>query len=230
VLGYGCQYQGGYLFSINDTTPTTESIGGKVVATSDQAEAYPNGIAWSPGGVFDSIWGIDDTSASSAPKPDASQGATFKMGQLNCDAVNDGACATHNIVVFYTSSTSYAAGLCRQPLTGSSDDCSEAACYTDWYLPSNCDLGPFGSTGTTGGSYYSFTLSKTCISGSTNIQQQLVEGAGISLAGFYSSSTEYSEPPSDSAWVQNFDSSGGFQDDSPKSNANGVRCVRDLTN
>jgi hypothetical protein len=31
VLGYGCQYQGGFLFSVDDTTPDTGSIGGKVV-------------------------------------------------------------------------------------------------------------------------------------------------------------------------------------------------------
>ncbi|MFW2532738.1 MULTISPECIES: DUF1566 domain-containing protein [unclassified Legionella] len=37
VLSYGCIYQGGYLFSVNDSTPNTSSIKGKVAATSDEA-------------------------------------------------------------------------------------------------------------------------------------------------------------------------------------------------
>ncbi|HHF7347013.1 TPA: hypothetical protein ACPSKE_000171 [Legionella feeleii] len=37
VLSYGCIYQGGYLFSVNDSTPNTGSIAGKVAATSDEA-------------------------------------------------------------------------------------------------------------------------------------------------------------------------------------------------
>ena len=36
VLGYGCIYEGGFLFSINDTTANTGSIGGKVAALTDE--------------------------------------------------------------------------------------------------------------------------------------------------------------------------------------------------
>jgi hypothetical protein len=36
VLGYGCIYQGGFLFSVDDTTSDTGSIGGKVAALSDE--------------------------------------------------------------------------------------------------------------------------------------------------------------------------------------------------
>ncbi|KTC68098.1 NHL repeat protein [Legionella birminghamensis] len=35
VLGYGCIYQGGFLFSVDDTTPDTGGIGGKVMARTD---------------------------------------------------------------------------------------------------------------------------------------------------------------------------------------------------
>jgi hypothetical protein len=38
-LGYGCIYQGGFLFSVDDSTPATGSIGGKVAALSDQEES-----------------------------------------------------------------------------------------------------------------------------------------------------------------------------------------------
>ncbi|HAT8178266.1 TPA: DUF1566 domain-containing protein [Legionella pneumophila] len=36
VLGYGCRHQGGFLFSIDDSTPNTGSIGGKVAALTDE--------------------------------------------------------------------------------------------------------------------------------------------------------------------------------------------------
>lgn len=46
VLGYGCIYQEGYLFSVLETADTSKSIGGSIVAVEDQAPAYPNGLAW----------------------------------------------------------------------------------------------------------------------------------------------------------------------------------------
>lgn len=39
VLGYGCIHQGGFLFAVDDTTPSTLSIGGKVAALADEASA-----------------------------------------------------------------------------------------------------------------------------------------------------------------------------------------------
>ncbi|WP_412758143.1 hypothetical protein [Legionella bozemanae] len=68
VLSYGCQYQGGFLYSVNDTTnngvtgactstPCTGSIGGKVASLVDQAAPYINSgpqatsIIWSSNGV-----------------------------------------------------------------------------------------------------------------------------------------------------------------------------------
>ncbi len=66
VLGYGCQYQGGFLYSVDDTTnngvigtcttpPCTKSIGGKVVSLTDQAAPYitapqSTSIIWSSNG------------------------------------------------------------------------------------------------------------------------------------------------------------------------------------
>lgn len=42
VLGYGSVYQGGYVFAIDDTTPDTGSVGGKVAALGDASAA----LAW----------------------------------------------------------------------------------------------------------------------------------------------------------------------------------------
>ncbi|BCA94732.1 hypothetical protein TUM19329_10930 [Legionella antarctica] len=39
VLGYGCIYQGGFLFSVDNATPSTQSIGGKVAALTDEEES-----------------------------------------------------------------------------------------------------------------------------------------------------------------------------------------------
>ena len=39
VLGYGCLYQGGLVFSIDDTTPTTGSVAGKIAALADEQES-----------------------------------------------------------------------------------------------------------------------------------------------------------------------------------------------
>ena len=228
VLGYGCQYQGGYLFSIDDTAPTTSSIGGKVVTTADQGSS----VTWSPIGVFDSIWGIDDTSTSTSPSPNASSGesATLKLGQLNCNAVNDGACATTNTFVYYGTGTNYAVGLCKQALNNSGTTCSGGSnCYTDWHLPSTCELGPFGSTGLNTGSYPYLFGSQSCSSGSTNIQNELVSTSIVSLPGAYWSATEYSVDPQVIAWYQYFASSGGNQGGLNKSSGIGVRCVRGLT-
>jgi len=36
VLAYACQYQGGFIYSIDDTTPDTGSVGGNVVSLIDQ--------------------------------------------------------------------------------------------------------------------------------------------------------------------------------------------------
>ncbi|HCR5325521.1 TPA: DUF1566 domain-containing protein [Legionella pneumophila] len=58
VLGYGCIYQGGFLFSVDDSTPNTGSISGKVAALTDEEE--------SPGDFFFQ-WAteLNDTAADS---------------------------------------------------------------------------------------------------------------------------------------------------------------------
>jgi hypothetical protein len=61
VLGYGCQYQSGYVYSVDDTTSNTNSIGGKVAGLSDVS----NGIPWTSSnsvtGANSNINGIQNT-------------------------------------------------------------------------------------------------------------------------------------------------------------------------
>lgn len=224
VLGFGCQYQSGYLFAIDDTTPATSSIGGKAAATVDQTGQ--DTTYWSELDL-DSIWGIDDASTVASPSPNASsiQPATLQVGQLNCDAINDGACATNNIAVFYSSvtipTTSYAFSQCKQTISS----------LTDWYLPSTCELGPFGSTGNSG--RYPFTVPfPTCASSTMNIQNKLaVNNIGsFSDPARYWSSTENSGDSEVFAWCQVLAFTGGAQYGCYKGEQqSGVRCVRALT-
>lgn len=125
VLGYGCQYQGGFLYAVDDTTPRTGSIGGKVLSLVNQAEPYLNAgpqgssIIWSSNGSgatssavsYDEIPGIDalSTSANSSPtafesfflthytNPNPFDSSSFGA----CQGSVDGRCNTANILVFY---------------------------------------------------------------------------------------------------------------------------------
>ena len=98
VLGYGCQYQGGYVFSMNDTTPTTSSIGGTVAATADGPYFDGHTYAqWSNNGT--TIWGIAETSTIGSPVPRTDTfpiSASLLLGQLNCNGNIDG-CAARRV-------------------------------------------------------------------------------------------------------------------------------------
>ena len=83
VLDYGCIYQAGYVFAIDDSQGCTSSpclggVGGVAVALIDQAPANPaaNGIAWSSNGISigggttpDVIPEIDDLSTTAVGSP-----------------------------------------------------------------------------------------------------------------------------------------------------------------
>ncbi|MDI1352409.1 MAG: fibronectin type III domain-containing protein, partial [bacterium] len=136
-LGYGCQYQQGYVYSIDDTTPLNGSIGGKIVALNDQG----SNVLWSSNnaGTYDggiSIYGTAANSTPGVPIPDTSPPVS---GQLGCNGNTDGACDTTNIIAYYSPPTTtpqisfsfYASGLCKQIIAG----------YDDWYLPAICEMG-----------------------------------------------------------------------------------------
>ncbi|OCH97428.1 hypothetical protein A8135_02845 [Legionella jamestowniensis] len=203
VLGYGCIYQSGFLFAVDDTTPNTGSIGGKVAALSDQADPFP-GIIWSSnaggGVVFNDIPGIYDTSTT---PPDA------------CDGNSDGACNTQVIVAFYPTInlSFYAAGLCVQYTGGG---------FTDWYLPAICEMGYRTELVDAGcGTQLSPTLQ--------NMQSNLVDNGNIgNLTSLHHSSTENSADPQFGMWQQTFDTTPDQYPDG-KGSVLAVRCVRALT-
>ncbi len=207
ILGFGSVYQSGYVFAIDDTTPDTGSIGGKVAALVDEI-APGSGIEWSSGtGHFGNILGIYETSIN----PPAA-----------CTGKSDGTCNTQEIVNYFSqippavSLSNYAAGLCRASVQGS---------VSDWYLPAICEMGfDTGATGTGCGNAGSPAMQ--------NIQTKLVDNANIGgLAGNYWSSTEASINPSILGFSQYFATGGGsFQGAVNKSLLLGVRCARVLTN
>lgn len=122
VLGYACQFQQGYVFSVDDNAPLTGSIGGKVVTKTNVA----NNVTWSV--TNDVIDAVGDESTIAVPQP--APFGQLLIYQLSCNGATDGACDTNNIAPFYSFFNS-AAGLCTVPISG----------YFDWYLPGICEMG-----------------------------------------------------------------------------------------
>ena len=122
VLNYGCIYQGGYIFSIDDTTANTGSIAGKVVAQSGSSIGTiwgSNGASGTNGNDMsaDYLPGIDEISTPSSPSPTYSGFSEFFSGTYTnrpvpdagfftpCFGAYDGACNTLNIYNFYNTYT-----------------------------------------------------------------------------------------------------------------------------
>ena len=228
VLTYGSTYQSGYVFAVDDTTPDTESIGGKITALEDQALAgapdNPNGIRWSSdaqgnddGGV--AIYAINTTSTPSNPSPDVKQNDL----QLNCNGATDGSCNTTNILAYYDTElnvppTYYASGLCLADIDG----------YSDWFLPSICQLGY--------GRYVAECGSQLAPAVQQNIETTLIDNGHISdvhlQEGYYWSSTQEGnpnfKPPKTHANYKSFLTTDPFNGAGDKNNLLGVRCIRDL--
>lgn len=217
VLGYGCQYQGGYLFSVDDSTTSTANIGGSVAAITPQSN-----IEWSL--TLDSIWGIDDSSIPATPSPnDASLSpATLSLGQTNCNGSNDGACNSNNILDFpgYGTGANYAAGVCYQSIdsAGNSPCQFGNSCFSDWYLPSICEMDD----------QFIYPDSQSCLS--TQSMQSNINTL-LQFDNFWSS-TEYSLLPLEGAFVEHFNPGASSGTSSPffkTSFTIGVWCVRHLT-
>ena len=241
ILAYGSYYQGGYVYAFDDTSPLDASVGGKVVTTTDQAEAYPNGIIWSSNGNSESEskdiipWIAEDNDFNSSysyaktifdstysntenfPFPPADK-------FIDCNGATDGKCNTSNILVLYnTYNTNYNNG--NELATGTTAPSYYAASkctekindYTDWYLPAICEMGHDSKSGC--GTQDSPTLQ--------NIQKSLREIVGWSEPnGYYWSSTEYSSAPQAAAWCQIF---GSNQANCGKELRLDVRCSRTFT-
>ncbi len=216
VLGLGSVYQSGYVFAVDDTTPNTGNIGGKVAALTDQAAPYPNGTIWSSNGngasnsdaAFDDVPGVYEASTN----PPAA-----------CNGNLDGACTSQVIVAFYAppqtnpavNRSYYAAGLCSAIIAG----------FPDWYLPAICEMG-----------YDNFSAGTGCgtqgAPTTQNMQSSLVDNGDIgNIFGIYWSSNEYSPQPSQYGWLQDFTTDGsGGQGPVDKFQPLGVRCARAMTN
>lgn len=137
VLSYGCIYQAGYVYSVDDAyadAPMNGSVGGKVVAQTDEASRYPNGIIWSSNGVgsvgtnasYDIIPGIDESSTTSLSSPTYDSAQTRFNSTYNntgthpfpasslfaaCNGRTDGICNSKNIMALYdTYKTNYGVG------------------------------------------------------------------------------------------------------------------------
>lgn len=230
ILDYNSVYQSGYVFSIDDTTPATESVGGSVAALENQAQIFPAGIIWASNGktncpkkgqepykdctAYDFISGIDELSTSS---------------DNSCNGNTDGACDTKRIVAYIQSNygdktggidinTLYAAGLCTQTIGD----------YTDWYLPAICELGYYQPTPHTPDiNSYCGTLEAPLIQ---NMASNLNTDVLKTMQGPFSSSTEFSctqDNTCGNAWGDYFTSNTQTHDG--KENTLGVRCVRAMT-
>ena len=141
ILAYGCQYQGGFLYAVDDTTPNTGSIGGKVASLVDQAAPYissgpqASSIIWSSNGVggatanvsYDIIPLISESTGN--PTYNSAQ-TTFNTTYSNestypfpaasaftsCSGATDGKCNSSNILVLYNAyKTNY--GVSSSPYT-----------------------------------------------------------------------------------------------------------------
>ena len=112
VLTYGNKYQGGYVFSMDDSPAADLNIGGKV---SSFAPVY-QGIAWDP------------TSQCSDGKCAPIPGASPVNGAANTTSIiNTLSAAPYNALP-----NTYAASVCDQYV---------AASFNDWYLPASCEMG-----------------------------------------------------------------------------------------
>lgn len=239
ILTYGSVYQGGYLFSVNDTTPDTGSIGGSVVTLMDQAPAFPNGVVWSSNNANgasvseDTIPLISEqvTAGDSYNTAQSDFNATYANENifpfpaagafLSCTGNIEGACNSTNILTLYnTYITNF--GIGGSPYTlalGPTNTSFYAAglCtavidgYSDWHLPAICEMGPDSN-------------SSGCTIGTQNILNQLPNLIGNPFAGspttscvygvnclanYYWSSTQHSGFPRRFARVQYFDVGGG---------------------
>lgn len=187
ILTYGSVYQDGYVFAVDDSTLTTTSIGGKVVALSDQSTSMP----WQPG--YTNSLNCTATSADSYINGVDNTTAIFT-------ALNPGHLPN-----------TYAGGICETYVTSG---------YSDWYLPSICEMSYHDSGGDPCGDVTSPTLQ--------NIQSSLVDNniGNLDLSAIYWSSTQNVSGDPLILALFNLFGIAGFQGGDLKEALSYVRCAR----
>lgn len=208
ILGYGCIYQGGFIYAMTETPDLASSIGGKIAAENDSTSN--TGIIW------DSSSGCTTIPYNNCYVTNADSGSNgINLAGGNTAIIYDVLTTTNGL----TAST-YAAGLCTVPLSG----------YNDWYLPAICELGY-------GANFGGINCGTAMAPAMQNMQSNLVDngdiggltaGLNVVYPNYYWSSTEYSPNPTEAAWDQIFGTGGtsvqGFGPKGPSTLA--VRCSR----
>jgi len=252
ILGYSCYYQGGYVFAFDDSSPSTVSVGGKVMSTTDQSTS--NGIIWSSNGSsgqssggqdrldtsYDRIPGIDINSTPQFSSPSFQAFTNYFSAVYtnpnpfsandfdSCQGADNGQCNSQNILKFYNRLITNYTVLFPGPYTA-----SPGPTPLNNYAAGLCAQSIKG--------YNDWYLPAICELGYgtncgtlnspklQNIQSSFVDSSLLQLSGYYWSSTA---DVNDQflAWTQYFGSSP-YQPQSPFNSANlqGVRCVRTLT-
>ena len=215
VLTYNNFYQQGFVFAIDDSTPMSGSVAIKVAASKDNTIPISSATM---------VW--DNGSGSFAAG--VSDGSTYP-----CLSSYDGSCNTSLITVGlngspeYLPGGSYVASLCANYQVDSNGNTpchAGTMCYTDWYLPAICELGPDSGN---------MICAANTDNMLTNLNMLLSGCTGLSCflnASFYWSSTEDSGNTAGAAWFQ-YVAPGvsGYQLSGGKGNANYVRCARAVT-
>lgn len=243
ILTYGSVYQGGYVYAVNDSTPNTSSIGGKVAALTDQSIA----TIWSSNGAgnqganvsYDLLPGIYETSTTSSGVP------TYQLSQFSfdttysntsiypfpsassffaCDGATDGVCNSANILTLYNTYITNYVDMAPSPYTLSPGptmltDYAAGLCsgtingYSDWYLPAICELG-YDDLG--------FSPCGTALAPTTqNMQSNLFD---VSIGGLVSEYWSSTQSTAQNAWYQDFGTMSQFANG--KNYALKVRCAR----
>jgi len=247
VLGYGCRYQGGFIYAIDDTTNVKTSIAGRVVSAVNQASM----MIWSSNATnsdplnvsYDTIPGI----GFNVPVTFQDFSAFFSNTYTNtnpfdqktfsdCNLDTNPSCDAKNILIYYkniqtnfnaASSPKYTATLKKQT---DSKYYAAGSCtsiingYSDWYLPNICEMGA------------------TCNSNIQNINNALQFLIGnpnspnpssscnpppsaVCLVGYYWSANEASNPQQ-YAMAAYFEVNNSQFISTDKKSQYGVRCAR----
>jgi hypothetical protein len=207
VLSYGCIYQEGYVYSVDDSTANTGSVGGNVVNRNDDTTNQVN-----------LPWDSSTNCVNTGNCTDVLSAANTLNGSGNTAAIVALLTGKQGVTAM-----NYAAGYCNAYTIDSAgtNPCanpSSPTCYKSWYSPAICEVGPSGLAGSGAGA--------SCSSRTQNLYSELfLNGLGQFASDFYWSSTRSSAVV---AWYQDFGGGGQYSDSGKFSNI-GVRCVRAIT-